>query len=166
MKKLTIILVTALVLSLAIVPSGAALAKGNNASSSICPKCLVRVTGGGSCVDDCTGNVITFGFNAQPVGSEGAAKGQFQLVDHTTKTRIHADIDRAAGCVVGSEIYSFTGKARVNNMNGYYFVADFYDGGEPSSINGDLLSISVSKNSGVLSYYCIIGGGNIQTHIK
>ena len=57
-----------------------------------------KVTGGGKFTNEFFpdyGNKITFGFTAQPLDEESdlpgmtKAKGQFQLVDHTTKTRIH-----------------------------------------------------------------------------
>jgi hypothetical protein len=61
-----------------------------------------KVAGGGKFVADnsfgapTAGDTCTFGFNAQPVGNDGRAKGQIEFVDHTFQgvgLRIHATLN-------------------------------------------------------------------------
>ena len=110
-----------------------------------------KVTGGGkftnTAIGDNYGDNITFGFNAQAKGdiedptAPPEVKGQFQLVNHTTKTKIHGSFDGifTAGifsgtCTVNGEgpypLYMAATDAEKPNPTGatiFISVGDFFD---------------------------------------
>ena len=122
-----------------------------------------KTTGGGWFIDDESGGRITFGFTAQPTdGLE--AKGQFQLVDHGTKMRVH-------GTFLGTFMVSdptesgFHGTCSINGEGDYGFLVILEDMGEPGVSAGDSVEIYVGSQP-VLHYHGVLGGGNIQVHKK
>src|SRR5205814_2288817 len=82
-----------------------------------------KVTGGGRFVADnsfgspTADDICTFGFNAQPVGDDGRAKGQIEFVDHTFQgvgLRIHAALNLTESTSdLGAAAYKGEGTATV-----------------------------------------------------
>ena len=159
MRKLTILLISLLLLSMLVVGTG-------------CNK----MTGGGWFIDEVSGSKITVGFNAQPLDEPSdldpdlsQAKGQFQLIDHGTKDRIRvtfiATYDGDAPVVS-----DFGGPATINGEGGYIVVVEVHDNGEPGIQAGDLVSLSlfdedeVDPENPLRRYYGWLGGGNVQVH--
>jgi len=132
-----------------------------------------KVTGGGQFTDEWTGHKITFGFNAKPLDplNEDAgypfikAKGQFQMVDHGTKTRIHGTFD---GTYIepSEEASWFSGRCSVNGEGDVYFEITATDLGKPGLGAGDHIFIMVGEfgDPDLLTYEGVLNGGNIQGH--
>lgn len=129
-----------------------------------------KVTGGGSFINGSAdqaaqvvvpspGDKITFGFNAQPVNG-GPAKGEFQLIDHTTNTNIHGTFDVAID-VVNPVFSDFSGSATINGEAGHSIEVTFYDSGMKGSNKGDGVLVSID---GAPTYDGILQGGNITIH--
>ena len=117
-----------------------------------------KTTGGGQFTNTALGqpaSKITFGFNAEASIEDGTTKGQFQLIDHDTKTRIHGSFEGE------SSIEGFTGTCTINGEGSYPFVLSVVDAGEPGSAAGDLVNVWIN---GTLMYSGYLEGGNIQYH--
>jgi len=112
-----------------------------------------KITGGGF-LDECDGKV-NFGFNAQFKGDD--VKGQFQLVDHSTKpvTRVHGTFEGQMGSAAG-------GLCTVNGLGPYPFSLYVEDEGEPGI--DDYISVRIYIPGPDLKYKGTIDGGNIQVH--
>ena len=116
--------------------------------------CLFAKTTGGGAFYDEDGNYVTFGFNAQPVGEPYTvdevtfqdAKGQFQLVNHTTKTKINGSFTDALVDVESEDLATlFWGTCTVNKQGPFTFQAAFYDSNmDPESY--DTIGIWVDIN--------------------
>jgi len=129
-----------------------------------------KVTGGGRFTDGLTGHKITFGFNAQPVPVDELngsvfvkAKGQFQLVDHDAKSRIHGTF--TGTYIVPSEYASwFSGRCSVNGEDDVYFEVTAADDDKSGLGVGDGIFIKVGYPFPFLTYAGYLEGGNIQVH--
>ena len=132
-----------------------------------------KVTGGGRFIDVATGNKITFGFNAQPTGDGpplADAKGQFQLIDHGTKTRIHGTFTATQGAVDPSTSY-FSGTSSINGEGEYDFWIISTDGGKPGFGEGDSVEIAIGSSnpsdmSWIYHYNGVLQQGNLKVHEK
>jgi hypothetical protein len=137
--------------------------------STGCPK----TTGGGWFNNLCNDEVkVTFGFNVQPT-DDSVAKGKFQLVDHSTKTRIHGTFDGTLDGEVPGLWQTFSGKCTIVTPEGTYpevdFWIDVWDLGE--GVNeiandwiGDGIAVHLYRYGNVV-YGGILGGGNIEVHV-
>jgi len=116
------------------------------------------ITGGGW-LDECDSKV-NFGFNVQATQVEGMdydIKGQFQLVDHSTRpvTRIHGTFEGKFG--------SFAmGECMINGEGPHTFYLDVEDEGEPGV--DDCIWVRIKIPGPDLYYSGKIDGGNIQIH--
>jgi hypothetical protein len=107
-------------------------------------------------------DIATFGFNAG-ARQGGGLHGQLQYDDHAKGLKVHSlSIDSFR--LIGTTCVTFSGSARVNNVDGYTFtVNQACDNGEPG-VGLDSLDISVKGlgldygRSGTLT------GGNLQLH--
>ncbi len=136
-----------------------------------------KATGGGWFIDDTTGYKITFGFNAKPTvdytntdtPEEVPAKGQFQLVDHGTKTRIHGSFD-GTWSWTSDDISSFFGTSIINGTDVQPFNVQFYDNGEQGLDKGDGIIVHIGSTDPngpiTLIYSGELGGVNIKVHEK
>ena len=138
-------LVVLLVAVLAVVAGGGEAAAGGNKTTG-------GATGGGWFIDWWSEQKITFGFNARPTGDE-SAEGEFQLVDHDSKTRIHGTFHSKIG-------RKFHGTCSINGEGDYTFFVICRDGGEPG-IGKDFINIRIT---GYRFYYGYLQGGNIKLH--
>ena len=133
-----------------------------------------KVTGGGRFTDGLTRNKITFGFNAQPIPVDELtggvipaafikAKGQFQLVDHDAKTRIHGTFN---GTYIqpSEEASWFSGRCSVNGTDDVYFEITVTDDDKSGLGVGDGIFIKVGYPFPFLTYAGYLEGGNIQVH--
>ena len=119
-----------------------------------------KVTGGGWFTDVSTGHKITFGFNAQPTG-DGSAKGQFQLVDHDSKTRIHGTFTGTLTETSPSGS-NFWGTCSINGTSDHnLFIWCQDDGDDFGQGSGDLIGIFIY---GYRDFSGNLTGGNIQVH--
>jgi hypothetical protein len=118
-----------------------------------------KATGGGSFYDEATGDLITFGFNAQPVGDPYLAevgspyyipgeetwiqdaKGNLSLVDHNKTAKVKIKVNFSVTIPEPSEygLSAFGGNCTINGDGPYYFGAVFTDVGEGYS--GDYIQI-------------------------
>jgi hypothetical protein len=112
-------------------------------------------------------DIATFGLNAGERG--GVLHGQLQYIDHGQNLKVHSTMISSfmpPPTPAGNTCVSFSGPARVNNVDGYSFtVNSACDSGEPG-IDLDFLDISVKGPDG-LSFYGRKGkltGGNLQLH--
>jgi hypothetical protein len=146
-----------------------------------CPK----TTGGGWFYDEDTGDKITFGFNAKPVGAPyncgrygdemncQDAKGKFQLVDHNDPlvedddTVVHGSFFVT---VEGESVWgyvTFGGTCRVNGTGEYDFDVVLYDEDLGGLGQGDWVELTIYNVGGENLYYSgnvAAGGGNIKIH--
>jgi len=116
------------------------------------------VTGGGW-LEECDSKV-NFGFNVQAtqVGfMDYDYKGQFQLVDHSTRpvTRIH-------GTFTGKFSSYAKGTCTINGEGPYTFYLDVEDEGEPGIDDGIWVRIKIPGPD--IYYSGVISGGNIKIH--
>ncbi len=106
-------------------------------------------------------DIATFGFN---VGSRGGVlHGQLQYTDHAQSLKVHSlSIDSFD--LISSTCVTFSGSARVNNVDGYSFtVNQACDNGEPG-VGHDTFDISVSGPGVSYSRNGTLTGGNLQLH--
>ena len=107
-------------------------------------------------------DIATFGFNA---GSRGGAglHGQLQYNDHAQSLKVHSlSIDSFE--LISSTCVTFSGSARVNNVDGYGFtVNSACDNGEPG-VGHDSFDIYVSGPGVSYSRHGTLTGGNLQLH--
>jgi len=109
-------------------------------------------------------DIATFGFNAGSRGSSGL-HGQLQYTDHAGSLSVHSLSIDSFGLIAGTPCVTFSGSARVNNVDGYSFtVNQACDNFEPG-VGHDTFDISVS-GPGISSYsrHGTLTGGNLQLH--
>ena len=109
-------------------------------------------------------DIATFGFNAGSRG--GVLHGQLQYIDHAASLEVHSLSIDSFGLISGTPCVTFSGSARVNNVDGYSFtVNSACDNGEPG-VGHDTFDISVSDSRGVVvnSRSGTLTGGNLQLH--
>ena len=123
-----------------------------------------KATGGGWFINEVDGNKITFGFNAQATNGE-TAKGQFQLIDHDSGTKVHGTFSVTIDDTATS-LSLFTGTCSINGDDGHSLYVLFYDAGEPGVNAGDGIAIGIDIDPDVddPTYYGVLSGGNIQIH--
>jgi hypothetical protein len=110
-------------------------------------------------------DIATFGFNAGSRGGSGL-HGQLQYTDHAAGLNVHSLSIDSFGLISGTPCVTFSGSARVNNVDGYSFtVNSACDNGEPG-VGHDSFDISVSDSRGVVvnSRSGTLTGGNLQLH--
>jgi len=107
-------------------------------------------------------DIATFGFNAGSRGSSGL-HGQLQYTDHAQSLKVHSlSIDSFD--LISSTCVTFSGSARVNNVDGFGFtVNSACDNGEPG-VGHDTFDISVSGPGVSYSRHGTLTGGNLQLH--
>jgi hypothetical protein len=115
-----------------------------------------KSTGGGF-LEDCYGNKVTFGYNAQV--NDGAIKGQFQLVDHACGLVVHGTFDDYTR-VLGQ--YCLSGDLKVNGEDSGQFALWVDDNGEPGT--SDLIFVKLWIPGPDKIYTGMLDGGNIQVH--
>ena len=109
-------------------------------------------------------DIATFGFNAGSRGSSGL-HGQLQYTDHAQGLNVHS-LSVDSFDLISSTCVTFSGRARVNNVDGYSFkVNSACDNGEPG-VGHDTFDISVLDSSGAVvnSRSGTLTGGNLQLH--
>ncbi len=120
------------------------------------------MTGGGKLG---TGRYIaTFGFNAGSRGA-GGLHGQLEYIDHLQNLKVHSQsidsFDLKAGTTT---CVTFSGSARVNDVDGYGFtVNSACDNGTPG-VGLDSLEISVTGPGLSYGRSGTLTGGNLQLH--
>ena len=133
-----------------------------------------KVTGGGQFKDFDAGTV-TFAFNAQPTEAyedttspeEIGAKGQFQLVAHGSKTRIHGSFN---GTWTWTDNYTstFFGTCTINGTDVEPFNVTFYDNGEQGLNKGDGIIVLIGSTNPIdppkYAYSGDLTAGNIKIH--
>ncbi|HSU64356.1 MAG TPA: choice-of-anchor P family protein [Burkholderiales bacterium] len=110
-------------------------------------------------------DIATFGFNAGSRGGSGL-HGQLQYTDHAAGLNVHSLSIDSFALISGTTCVTFSGGARVNNVDGYRFsVNQACDNGEPG-VGHDTFDISVLDSSGVVvnSRSGTLTGGNLQLH--
>ncbi len=111
-------------------------------------------------------DIATFGLNAGERG--GVLHGHLQYIDHGQNLNVHSTMISSftpPPTSAGNTCVSFSGPARVNNVDGYSFtVNSACDNGEPG-VGVDSLDISVKGPDG-FSYGRSgkLTGGNLQLH--
>ena len=107
-------------------------------------------------------DIATFGFNAGSRG--GVLHGQLQYIDHAASLKVHSLSIDSFGPITESVCVTFSGSARVNNIDGYsYTVNRACDNGEPG-VGHDTFDISVSGPGVSYSRNGTLTGGNLQLH--
>jgi hypothetical protein len=107
-------------------------------------------------------DIATFGFNAGSRG--GVLHGQLQYIDHAASLKVHSLSIDSFGLSGETPCVTFSGSARVNNVDGYSFtVNQACDNGEPG-IGQDTFDISVSGPGVAYSRSGTLTGGNLQLH--
>src|SRR5437667_70870 len=107
-------------------------------------------------------DIATFGFNAGSRGA-GGLHGQLQYTDHAQSLNVHSQSIDSFG-LTSSTCVTFSGSARVNNVDGYSFtVNQACDNGEPG-VGHDTFDISVSGHGISYSRHGTLTGGNLQLH--
>src|SRR5712692_3775814 len=108
-------------------------------------------------------DIDTFGFNAGSRGSSGL-HGQLQYTDHAGSLSVHSLSIDSFGLIAGTPCVTFSGSARVNNVDGYSFtVNQACDNFEPG-VGHDTFDISVSGPGIWYSRRGTLTGGNLQLH--
>jgi hypothetical protein len=107
-------------------------------------------------------DIATFGFNAGSRGG-GGLHGQLQYNDHAQSLKVHSLSIDSFG-LIGTTCVTFSGSARVNNVDGYRFtVNQACDNFEPG-VGHDTFYISVSGPGISYSRGGTLTGGNLQLH--
>src|SRR5882762_7458916 len=107
-------------------------------------------------------DIATFGFNAGSRGA-GGLHGQLQYTDHAQGLNVHSLSIDSFG-LIGTTCVTFSGSARVNNVDGYRFTVNrACDNGEPG-VGHDTFDISVSGPGVLYSRSGTLTGGNLQLH--
>jgi hypothetical protein len=107
-------------------------------------------------------DIATFGFNAGSRGG-GGLHGQLQYNDHARSLKVHSlSIDSFE--LINETCVTFSGRARVNNVDGYIFTVNRACDNDEPGVGHDTFDISVTgpdldyRRSGTLT------GGNLQLH--
>ena len=164
-KKLALFLLLVVVFITTILVSPVALADN--------PLELRKQTGGGWFIEWYTGNKVTFSFTAQTLEpftetpSYISAKGEFQLIDHIEKTRIHGTIDYWY-CLPDTPWWGdWRGECSIDGIGGYYFLLFAHDKDEPGW-PGEWAWILIYENPACTQkygeYWLDEGRSNIKTH--
>jgi hypothetical protein len=144
-----------------------------------------KTTGGGQFTADSLsvgptgslqGNFCTFGFNAQPVnqpypGGEGAilAKGNFQFVDHKSKTNVHGDFQVTLEGSNNNGSTDFAGLCTVNKEGPFVFGAVFTPG-QQDKVLIEVFKVSsfadVDLGNPWYTYSGTLNHGSIVVHSK
>jgi len=110
-------------------------------------------------------DIATFGFNAGERG--GVLHGQLQYIDHGQNLNVHSTMISSfmpPPTPAGNTCVSFSGPARVNNVDGYNFtVNSACDNGEPG-VGLDSLDISVTGLGLSYGRKGTLTGGNLKLH--
>jgi len=139
------------------------------------------MTGGGWFIDLYSENRITVGFNGQPLDEYSSeypgmlqAKGQFQLIDHGTKDRIHCEFTLTPENGPDPNkpwISLFIGPATLNGEGGYIAGLEFHDNVDYGPMGaGDMVAVilfdaeNIDPGNPVRSYVGFLGGGNARQH--
>src|SRR6266446_8083635 len=109
-------------------------------------------------------DIATFGFNAGSRGA-GGLHGQLEYIDHLQNLKVHSQsidsFDLKAGTTT---CVTFSGSARVNDVDGYGFtVNSACDNGTPG-VGLDSLDISVTGPGLSYGRSGTLTGGNLQLH--
>ncbi|SRR6266446_5173648 len=108
-------------------------------------------------------DIATFGFNAGSRGA-GGLHGQLQYIDHAAGLKVHSLSIDSFGLIGETPCVTFSGSARVNNVDGYGFTVNrACDNGEPG-VGHDTFEISVSGPGVSYSRNGTLTGGNLQLH--
>jgi hypothetical protein len=108
-------------------------------------------------------DIATFGFNAGSRGG-GGLHGQLQYIDHLQNLKVHSLSIDSFDLIAGTTCATFSGSARVNNVDGYGFtVNSACDNGEPG-VGRDSLDISVTGPGRSYGRSEKLTGGNLQLH--
>jgi hypothetical protein len=108
-------------------------------------------------------DIATFGFNAG-ARDGGRLHGQLQYTDHAASLRVHSLSIDSFDLMTGTSCVTFSGSARVNNVDGHSFtVHQACDNGEPG-VGRDTLDISVSGPGISYARSGTLTGGNLQLH--
>jgi hypothetical protein len=108
-------------------------------------------------------DIATFGFNAGSRGG-GGLHGQLQYNDHAQSLKVHSLSIDSFELITGTMCVTFSGRARVNNVDGYSFTVNRACDNDEPGVGHDTVDISVSgpgvsyRRSGTLT------GGNLQLH--
>jgi hypothetical protein len=131
-----------------------------------------KTTGGGWFYDDITDAKVTFGFTAKPTEPDPEdpdvwylAKGQFQLIDHSEKIRVHGTFYWALR-ETPTQTTDFWGWCTVNGVDGFLYEAGFWDEGESGPDKGDYIGFYAFKGSESYYWQGELQGGNIKIHKK
>jgi len=107
-------------------------------------------------------DITTFGFNAGSRGA-GGLHGQLQYNDHAQGLKVHSLSIDSFG-LIGTTCVTFSGSARVNDVDGYGFtVYSACDNGTPG-VGLDSLDISVTGPGLSYGRSGTLTGGNLQLH--
>jgi hypothetical protein len=108
-------------------------------------------------------DIATFGFNAG-ARQGGGLHGQLQYDDHAQSLKVHSLSIDSFELISGTTCVTFSGGARVNNVDGYSFrVNQACDNGEPG-VGHDTFDISVWGPGISYSRRGTLTGGNLQLH--
>jgi hypothetical protein len=127
----------------------------------------------GPCHDFVTGGgwIITTGTSHGNFGSDAGFKDgsltptvHLNYIDHASGMKVKATSITAYGPGRTATSRHFTGSAAINGVDGYTYVVDVADNGEPGK-DTDIFSITLSNNGRVM-YQAggTLSGGNIQLH--
>jgi hypothetical protein len=108
-------------------------------------------------------DIATFGLNAGSRGS-GGLHGQLQYNDHAQSLKVHSVSIDSFELIAGTPCVKFSGRARVNDVEGYGFtVNSACDNGDPG-VGLDSLDISVTGPGLSYGRSGKLTGGNLQLH--
>jgi hypothetical protein len=108
-------------------------------------------------------DIATFGFNAGSRGS-GGLHGQLQYTDHAKSLRVHSLSIDSFKPISESTCVTFSGSARVNNVDGYRFTVNQACDNDEPGVGTDFFQISVSGPGVSYSRSGTLTGGNLQLH--
>jgi hypothetical protein len=108
-------------------------------------------------------DIATFGFNAGSRGS-GGFHGQLQYTDHPQSLRVHSLSIDSFQPIGESTCVTFSGNARVNDVDGYRFTVNRACDNDEPGIGIDSFDISVSGPGISYSRKGTLTGGNLQLH--
>jgi hypothetical protein len=108
-------------------------------------------------------DIATFGFNAGSRGG-GGLHGQLQYTDHADGLRVHSLSIDSFELISGTTCVTFSGSARVNNVDGYSFTVNQACDNDEPGVGHDTFDISVSGPGVSYSRNGTLTGGNLQLH--
>jgi hypothetical protein len=138
-----------------------------------------KATGGGWFIDEETESFITFGFNAMPIGDPYInedlqeevrdVKGQFQLIDHTDKIKIHGTFNYGSPDLDITDTSAFIGECFVDKDGPHLFGVLLTVEAEGSSVYLwiDMNDNLIDDGEPTDKYYSgDLEGGSIKIHAK